>query len=167
MVQGKCIAAKRGDGVCSRAVHQPVGRMSKALTSVRFWCGLRTQLGHRFVSVQCKNRKWSGLFYHLVGFGEQRGGHAQTECFRGLEIDSKLELGRLLHGKISRFIAFLPLGERRWTRAVAFRRVGRNNEPATTFCGDAIKPSIWQPNVLRCSPIMMDLSRCLDVFILL
>jgi hypothetical protein len=39
--------------------------------------------------------------------------------------------------------------------AVVFRRVGGNNETCHYVCGDAMKLGVWQPNVLRCSPIMI------------
>jgi hypothetical protein len=40
------------------------------------------------------------LFDHLVGAGEQRGRDGQAERLRGLEVDDKLEFGRLLNGQI-------------------------------------------------------------------
>src|SRR5437763_16636893 len=42
------------------------------------------------------------LFDHLVGAGEQRRRHGEAERLRGFQIDSKLELRRLLNRKIGR-----------------------------------------------------------------
>ena len=39
-------------------------------------------------------------FDHLVGAGEQRLRHCQAKCFRGLQVDEQLELGRLLNWQI-------------------------------------------------------------------
>src|SRR5262249_6102568 len=38
---------------------------------------------------------------HLVGSHEQLIGHSETERLRGLEIDDKLEFGRLFDGQIA------------------------------------------------------------------
>src|ERR1700730_10951884 len=43
------------------------------------------------------------LFDHLVGAGEERLRHGETERFGGLHVDKQLELGRLLDGKLARF----------------------------------------------------------------
>ena len=40
-------------------------------------------------------------FDHFVGAGKQARGNIETERLGGLEIDYKLEFGRLLHGKIA------------------------------------------------------------------
>src|SRR5712664_3381681 len=42
------------------------------------------------------------LFDHLIGAGEQRRWHFEAELFRSLEIDTQLELGRLVKRDISR-----------------------------------------------------------------
>ena len=42
------------------------------------------------------------LFDDLVGALEERLGNCQTKCFRGLEIDHQLELGRLKDRQIGR-----------------------------------------------------------------
>src|SRR5947209_4704320 len=39
-------------------------------------------------------------FNHLIGGREQHRRHGEAERLRGLEIDDKFELGRLLNGKI-------------------------------------------------------------------
>jgi hypothetical protein len=43
-----------------------------------------------------------GLFDHFVGAREQRSRDGETQRPRGLEVDDKFELGRLLHRKIGR-----------------------------------------------------------------
>src|SRR5258705_9103624 len=42
----------------------------------------------------------ASLFDRLVGAGQKRRWHGEAERLRGLEIDDKFELGRLLNGKI-------------------------------------------------------------------
>ena len=44
----------------------------------------------------------SRLFDHLVGLGEQRRRHVESQRLGGLEIDDKLELGRRLHREVVR-----------------------------------------------------------------
>jgi len=53
--------------------------------------------------VQCSKEDF--LFDHLVGDSEQRWWHREAECFGGLEVDHKLELGRLLDWKIGQLFA--------------------------------------------------------------
>src|SRR6516164_9506686 len=42
------------------------------------------------------------LFDQVIGTGNQRGWHGNPECHGSLEIEHKLEFGRLLYWKISR-----------------------------------------------------------------
>jgi len=46
------------------------------------------------------------LFDHLVGSREQLRGHGEAERLCGLEIDNEFVLGRRLHWKITRLLAF-------------------------------------------------------------
>src|SRR5258708_6241036 len=41
-------------------------------------------------------------FDHLVGAGQQRRGHNETDCLRRLEVDDEFEFGRLLDRQIAR-----------------------------------------------------------------
>src|SRR5262249_60647150 len=46
------------------------------------------------------------LFDHLIGEGEQRGWHSETEYPGGLRVDDQLELAGLHDGQIRRLRAF-------------------------------------------------------------
>src|SRR5262252_9841917 len=42
------------------------------------------------------------LLDHLVGAGEERSRYVDAKCLRGLEIDNKVELARLIEGNVAR-----------------------------------------------------------------
>src|SRR5262249_5134346 len=61
----------------------------------------RTLLTRRGMSALCQKRTFCAaakvtLFDHLVGAGEQRGWHGDSECFGRGEVYDKIEFGRLL-----------------------------------------------------------------------
>jgi hypothetical protein len=47
----------------------------------------------------------ASLFDHLVGAGEKRQWHFEAERLRCLEVDHRVELGRLLHRQVGRLLA--------------------------------------------------------------
>ena len=53
------------------------------------------------------------LFDHLVGADQKRFRNCDPKRLRGLEIDDKLELGRLFYGQIGRLDAAQDLGDLR------------------------------------------------------
>src|SRR5215207_4079981 len=53
-----------------------------------------------------KTRAVARLFDHLVGQGEQLVGNLQAKRLRYAEIDDQLELGRLQHREVGRFLTF-------------------------------------------------------------
>ena len=64
------------------------------------WIRLRAKTGRE------QSQQNLPLFDHLIGAGEQRRRRCQTKSFCRLEIDSKLELVRLLNRKIGRVRTF-------------------------------------------------------------
>src|SRR5262245_64353728 len=53
-----------------------------------------------------QKRTSRGLFDHLVGAGEYCRRNGEAQRLRGLEVDRELVLGRCLHRKIARLLAF-------------------------------------------------------------
>ena len=58
------------------------------------------------MSAKCQKQTSPASFNHLVDAGEQRWWHRQVECLRRFEIDNEFVLGRRLHWKIIRLLAF-------------------------------------------------------------
>src|SRR5882672_11291436 len=67
----------------------------------------------------------ASLFDHLGGAGEQRGRQVEAERFCGLEVDDKLELGRLLDRKLASALACKDSGDISRRGAIKFKVVGR------------------------------------------
>jgi hypothetical protein len=57
------------------------------------------------MSDKCQKRTLHSLFDHLIGAGQQRGRHCQSERFRGLHIDGQLIFGRHLNRQVGRLLA--------------------------------------------------------------
>jgi len=57
----------------------------------------QTSTGVPLMSAKCQNRHRMASFDYLVGCGKQTLRHIEAERLRGLEIDHKLKLGRLLN----------------------------------------------------------------------
>src|SRR5262245_46963459 len=53
-----------------------------------------------------RQERYSSLFDHLVGAGQQRRWHFEAERLGGLEIDDQFVLGGCLHWQIGRPLAF-------------------------------------------------------------
>ena len=62
-------------------------------------------LDHSLVIVGHEQALFTALFDHLVGAGEQRGRHGETERFGRLEIDHQFEFSWLLHRQVGGFLA--------------------------------------------------------------
>jgi hypothetical protein len=54
----------------------------------------------RQLKVQVTQEAVAIYFDHLVGEQKERFRDREPKCFRGLEVDSQVELGRLLHGQV-------------------------------------------------------------------
>ena len=65
-------------------------------TSCPLYPRKRTCAVHQVMSALGHKRTSPQLFDYLVGAGEKLWRHGEAECFGGLEIDYKLELGRPL-----------------------------------------------------------------------
>jgi hypothetical protein len=59
----------------------------------------------------------NGLFDHVVGAGEQRRRHVETDRLGGLEIDHQLVPDRRLHRKVGRLLALEDVDRRIAPRA--------------------------------------------------
>src|SRR6516162_8545851 len=68
--------------------------------------GRYSLLGPDFHRLDRTSLRLAHSFDHLVGDGEHSGWNIKAEHFCGLEIDHQLELGRLQHRQVGRFLAF-------------------------------------------------------------
>ena len=55
--------------------------------------------------LRCRENEAAPLFDHLVGAGDDRRGNFEAERLGRFEVYDQFELGRLLHGQVSRFLA--------------------------------------------------------------
>jgi hypothetical protein len=74
---------------------------------------------------QCSNCRGRLLLDYFVGGGEQRGRHVDAQQFRGVDVDNKFELGRLLDGKIGEFFALENAGDVNACYSVGLGDAGR------------------------------------------
>src|ERR1700736_1505098 len=64
----------------------------------------KRQRSANFGLMHCSENAY--LFDHLIRAGEERRRNVEAERLRCLEIDHKLEFGRLLHRQVGRLLAF-------------------------------------------------------------
>src|SRR5262249_61809970 len=102
-------------------------------------------------------RMASNSFDHLVGADEQRRRHVEAERLRGLEIDHKLELGRLLNRQVA---GILPLedtiyvtgrlpGLFGWVDAIRYQAAAGDEETKSISSGKAIPACHRSKNLVR------------------
>src|SRR5436190_10340904 len=79
------------------------------------------------------DRKWPALFDDLVGDREQSVRHVEAERFRGLEVDDKLVLDRLLDRQIRQLGALEDAVDVTCRLAELFREVSAIGDQAARF----------------------------------
>ena len=94
---------------CTRRVWQPISSGPPACLCLGRR-GFRGSVNVRFVPkatevLPCRENEAAPLFDHLVGAGDDRRGNFETERLGRFEVYDQFELGRLLHGQVSRFLA--------------------------------------------------------------